>query len=117
GCTGDLAISLTRQAYRENVPIAAGTDMNMPWQEPFPALHKELEILQDEVGMSASDVIRAATATAARALNQHEEMGTIAPGKLANLVFVSKNPLEDVSNLRSVEFTVKRGVLYRRADY
>ncbi|HEX7116481.1 MAG TPA: amidohydrolase family protein [Steroidobacter sp.] len=117
GCSAEVAIKLTRQAYRENVQIAAGTDMLLPPQELYPALHMELEMLEDEAGMSALDVIKAATSTAARALGQHEQMGTIAAGKLANLVFVSKNPLEDVSNLRSVEFTVKRGVIYRRAEY
>ncbi len=116
-CTGEHAARLIAKAYREGVPISAGTDTFGSWQQRFPTLHDELETLADRVGMSNSDVIRAATAIAARALGQAHELGTIEPGKLANLVFVSKNPLEDVSNLRSVEFTVKRGVIYRRADY
>jgi imidazolonepropionase-like amidohydrolase len=44
-------------------------------------------------------------------------MGTIAAGKLANMVVLSANPLDDVRNMRSVEMTVKRGVQFRRADY
>ena len=48
---------------------------------------------------------------------RQNELGTIEPGKLADLVFVSRDPLQDVGNLRSVEFTVKRGVIYRRSDY
>ena len=50
-------------------------------------------------------------------IGQSAEMGTIAPGKLANLVFVAKNPLDDIGNLKSIAMTVKRGVLYRRSDY
>jgi imidazolonepropionase-like amidohydrolase len=44
-------------------------------------------------------------------------MGTIAPGKLANLVFVEGDPAADIKALRKVRFTVKRGVRYPRADY
>ena len=44
-------------------------------------------------------------------------MGTVAPGKLANLVFVTKDPLQDIGNLRRVALTVKRGVVYARAKY
>jgi imidazolonepropionase-like amidohydrolase len=44
-------------------------------------------------------------------------MGTIEPGKLANLMFVAKNPLDDIANLKTVTMTVKRGALYRRSDY
>ena len=44
-------------------------------------------------------------------------MGTLEPGKLANLVFTSKSPLTDVRAFRSVVLTVKRGALYWRRDY
>jgi len=44
-------------------------------------------------------------------------MGVIAPGKLANLVFVRDDPSIDVSNLRSVEFTVRRGEAFERSNY
>lgn len=115
-CTSDVSTKLAAQAHREGVLIAAGTDYETPWQEAYPALHKELETLS-KAGLSALDVIKAATSIAARTLGRQDEFGTIEPGKLANLVFVSRDPLQDIGNLRSVEFTVKRGVMYRRADY
>ena len=44
-------------------------------------------------------------------------MGTIAPGKLANLVFMTQDPLKDVRAFRSIVLTVKRGAQYWRKDY
>jgi imidazolonepropionase-like amidohydrolase len=116
-CSGDLAIRLTRQAYRAGVPISAGTDGDTPRTDPWPALYEELEILSERVGMGPMGAIRAATAVAARALGQEQEMGTIEAGKLANVMFVAANPLEDIDHLKTLKFTVKRGRRYDRADY
>ena len=63
------------------------------------------------------EVIRAATATAARALGQEKVMGTVEPGKLANLVVLAQDPLADIDHLRSVTETVKRGVRYPRSAF
>ena len=116
-CTSDISTKLVAQAHREGVLIATGTDYETPSQDAYPALHKELETLSSKAGLSASAAIQAATSIAARALGQQNELGTIERGKLADLVFVSRDPLQDVGNLRSVEFTVKRGVIYRRSEY
>ncbi len=116
-CPGGLAFRLINQAHREGVMISAGTDGDTDWNNPYPALHEELELLADRAKMPNMDVIRAATSVAARTLGQQDRMGTVEPGKLANLLFVRQNPLDDVSNLRSVAFTVQRGATYRREDY
>lgn len=116
-CPADIAYRLANQAWREGVMISAGTDGTTDRKDPYSALHEELELLSDKAGMPPMDVIRAATSIAARTIAQERDMGSIEPGKLANLVFVAKDPLQDVSNLRSVVFTVKRGVVYRREDY
>ena len=62
-------------------------------------------------------VIRAATVIGAKAMGAEADMGSIVPGKLANMVVLSANPLDDVRNMRSVTMTVKRGRVYPRADY
>lgn len=116
-CEGDLAFRLINEAWRRGVMISAGTDGDTVWDNPYPALHEELELLTDRAGLPPMEAIRAATAVAARAINQQDQMGTLEPGKLANLVFVRQDPLADVSNLRSVAFTVHRGVAYQREDY
>jgi imidazolonepropionase-like amidohydrolase len=53
----------------------------------------------------------------ARTLRREREMGSVAAGKLANLVVLDRNPLESLANMRSVVLTVKRGRDYPRADY
>jgi imidazolonepropionase-like amidohydrolase len=44
-------------------------------------------------------------------------MGTVAPGKLANLIVLAKNPLEDIGNVRSITLAIKRGREYPRSGY
>jgi imidazolonepropionase-like amidohydrolase len=116
-CTADLAARLTNQAWRAGVAITTGTDGYSPHTSLYPSLHEELELLVEKAGMPPGDVIRSATLIGARALGQERVMGTIAPGKLANMVIVARNPLEDIANMRSVVFTVKRGRRFDRADY
>ena len=67
--------------------------------------------------MTPADALRAATFIGARTIGQEKEMGTLEPGKLANFVVLAKDPLDNVSNLKTVTLTVKRGVRFRRADY
>lgn len=116
-CTDALSIAMARQAWLAGVRISAGTDGDTEASEPFPSLHEEIEMLVRDVGMSPLEAIRAATQHGAEALDHGGEMGTIAPGKLANLVFTRDDPSADIANLRSVELTVRRGLEFRRADY
>jgi hypothetical protein len=116
-CTLDLAARLTRQAWREGVTLSAGTDGFTEPRKPYPALHEELVLLAERVGMPPAQVIRAATLIGATTIGEQARMGTIAPGKLANMVVVEKDPLQDVKNLRTVMMTIKRGRRFDRADY
>ena len=116
-CSSKLAELLTGQAYRNGVLISAGTDSFAPWEEPYSALQGEIEILVRKVGMTPMDAIRSATLISAMSMGQQNEMGTLEPGKLANIVFLSANPLEDIGAVRRVVLTVKRGVEYPRKNY
>jgi len=116
-CTVDLAARLTNQAWRSGVTITTGTDGETPSEEQWPALFDEFELLHDKAGMPPAAVIAAATLSGAKAAGQEESMGTVEPGKLANMVVLTKNPLEDVKNLRGVVLTIKRGKQFPRADY
>ena len=115
-CNGALSAALTRQAWKAGVEIAAGTDWVAPWDDPWPTLFHELAALQ-KLGMPPSQVIRAATLSGARAAGQDADMGTVEPGKLANLIVLAADPTADVANLKSLELVVKRGRQYRRADF
>lgn len=115
-CPLDLAARLTLQAWRAGVPLSAGTDGFTPAQDPYPSLHEELDLLV-KAGLPPLAVIRAATQTGAEATGLGREMGTIEPGKLANMVFVTRDPAADIGNLRSVAFVLKRGRRFDRSAY
>lgn len=115
-CTVALAGRITNQAYRAGVPISSGTDGDTPLADAFPSLFDELELLHDVAQLPPMGVLKAATITAARAIAAERDMGSIETGKLANFVVLSKNPLQDVRNFRSVILTVKRGRQYPRRE-
>lgn len=115
-CSGPMSAALTRQAWRAGVAIAAGTDWVAPHDDPWPTLHHELHALAAS-GMPPLEVIRAATETAARAAGAGDEMGVVAPGKLANLIVTTADPSTDIENLKTLEGVVKRGREYSRADF
>ncbi len=75
------------------------------------ALHWEMWLLA-EGGMSNHRVLRTATINGARTLGVDGQIGTIAPGKLADLLVLNRNPLDDIRNSNSVRYTVANGRLY-----
>ncbi|HEX8678317.1 MAG TPA: amidohydrolase family protein, partial [Chthoniobacterales bacterium] len=116
-CTSALAELLSAQAHRHGVLISVGTDSFAERQDPYSAVQSEIEILVRKVGMTPMEALRSATIISAMTIGQEKEMGTVEPGKLANFVFLSSNPLEDIRAVRSVTLTVKRGVQYPRSRY
>ena len=115
-CTLALASKLLGQAYHAGVAISAGTDADTDWKEPLPALADEMGLLV-RAGMTPMDSIRAATSVAARTIGQQRDMGTLEPGKLANIAFLGKDPLADIANIKSVTLTVKRGKEFPRSAF
>jgi imidazolonepropionase-like amidohydrolase len=65
-------------------------------------------------GMTPVQAIRAATASAAALLDMQDKVGTIEAGKLADIVAVPGNPLQDVTLLEQVNFVMKGGVVYKK---
>ncbi|HMA17307.1 MAG TPA: amidohydrolase family protein, partial [Thermoanaerobaculia bacterium] len=91
--------------HRAGVPVALGTDM---WA--FPGLGVSIEMdLYVKAGLSSLDAIRAATQTAARSLAIEKDRGTLEPGKRADFIVLSANPLADVKNVRAIESVYKNG--------
>ena len=97
------------------VLLLAGTDVGVPWQVPGISLHVELERLV-EAGLSPLEALQTATLNPARVLKMTDSMGRIEPGKLADLVLLDANPLEDIRNTQKIRAVVADGLLYRRGD-
>ena len=76
--------------------------------------HREL-LLMVEARISPMEIIVAATSHGARALGRDSELGTIEPGKLADLVVLNADPLADIRNAHDVHIVIKGGRLIERS--
>lgn len=91
---------------RAKVPFLAGTDLGTRYVFPGSSLHDELQFLVD-AGLTPLEALRAATVNPARFLRTTDSLGTIEPGKIADLVLLDANPLADVRNVARI-----RGVMF-----
>jgi imidazolonepropionase-like amidohydrolase len=105
----EITKRITARAYKAGVTIDAGTDDN---QEDF--VHKEMELLVTDAGFSNIDAIVAATLNGATALHISDTQGTVTAGKIANLVVLNQNPLENMKNIESVFLILKNGAIYKK---
>jgi len=103
---------VVRAMSAANVNLLAGTDF-FGAHVPGAALHAELVLLQ-QAGVPAPVVLRMATVNPARYLGAADSLGTVAPGRVADLVVLRRNPLEDVGRIAEVEMVMTRGHLLRR---
>jgi len=103
-------LRMTKRMYDAGIPILAGTDAIAGIM-----LHRELE-LEVEAGIPPAKALQIATFNAARLLKQEKDLGSIAPGKRADLLLVEGNPAEHISDIRRCRLVVKNGVLYKSAD-
>lgn len=116
-CDDTIGGAITGQAYRAGVAIDAGTDNVADWTDPWPDLFHELSALSVKAGMPNGAILQSATLIGARAAGQERDMGSIEPGKLANMVVLARDPLIDLNNLKSIVMTIKRGRLFERSAF
>ncbi len=105
---------ITRDLRDAGVPILAGSDALAPGAFPGFGLHDELELLV-EAGLTAAEALRAATLEPARYLEATDSLGSVEPGKVADLVLLDANPLDDIRNTRRISAVIARGRLFDRA--
>jgi imidazolonepropionase-like amidohydrolase len=105
-----------RQFTDSGAVFGMGTDSGTPMNFHTEALWREIKAHVD-LGVSPIRAISAATRTGARALGRGQDLGTIEPGKLADIIVLKRNPLFDIQALADVEVVVKDGVVYdQRTD-
>ena len=103
-----------RKAYKSKIPIAMGTDAGTPFNCHGENL-KEMELLV-KAGMTPMEAIVATTKTASEVVGLEKKIGTLEKGKLADLVVVEGNPLEDIGLLQNKDkilVIMKEGFFYR----
>jgi imidazolonepropionase-like amidohydrolase len=110
-----LELANVRLFNEAGVLLLAGTDVGVPLQVPGISLHVELERLV-EAGLTPLEALQTATVNPARVLEMADSLGTVEPGKLADLVLLDANPLADISNTQRIRAVIADGRLYRRAD-
>jgi imidazolonepropionase-like amidohydrolase len=99
-------LEMVRALHDNGITIVAGTDAIAGF-----ALHRELE-LYGQAGLPPMDILRTATIVPARVMKRDKELGTVEPGKLADLILVDGRPDEKIGDIRRVVLTVKGGVVY-----
>ncbi|WP_412986402.1 amidohydrolase family protein [Pontimicrobium sp. IMCC45349] len=98
--------------HKNGVPLMAGSDTYGLFLPGF-SLHHELELIHDS-GLSNYETLKTATVVPARYLNTISQSGTVSEGKLADLVLLDKNPLDNISNTRTVSGVMIRGQWFNR---
>jgi predicted amidohydrolase YtcJ len=88
--------------------MGVGTDAASPLNMHTEAMWREMSALVDS-GMTPIQVISAATKTNAEILGQFDELGTIEPGKLADIIVIDGNPLANIDAMQHVDIVVKDG--------
>ena len=106
----DKELGIVGALHKAGVIILAGSDARIPGHE----FHRELELLV-KAGLTPMQAIQAATIVPARVMKMDGELGTIEAGKLADLVVVDGNPLENISSIRNVTTVMKDGRMYYAA--
>jgi imidazolonepropionase-like amidohydrolase len=95
--------------------IVVATDAGNPLTVHGPSIYWEMEAMQ-AAGMRPDEIIEAATLAGAKAMDIDDQTGTLAPGKLADLIVMANDPREDVTNFRSLTHVMRKGVLKRQAE-
>jgi imidazolonepropionase-like amidohydrolase len=103
-----------RRVRDAGIPIAMGTDAGNPLTLHGASVYREMDAMA-EAGMTPMEVLVSSTRTAARAMGR-ADLGTLEPGKIADLVVLDADPLANVGNLRSVRLVARGGEIWTREE-
>lgn len=103
-------VRMLKKMYDGGVQIVAGTDQANGY-----ALHRELEIY-NEAGIPAARVLQIATIDAATLMKQDKELGSITPGKIADIILVNGDPTIRIQDIRKIETVIQSGNVLRPAE-
>ena len=101
-----------RRAHQLKVPIAMGTDAGTPGNHHGDNAQEVVEMVT-RAGLAPADALTASTLNPAKLLRQADRLGSLEPGKCADVIAVSRDPLKDITVLNEVDFVMKDGLVYK----
>ena len=110
----EKTLQMVGSMHQAGVPIIAGTDVLNPFCLPGFSLHTELQLMV-KAGLSSAEALKTATINAAKFQNKTDTMGSIAVGKMGDVVLLNENPLSDIANSRKIDTVIFRGQVLDRA--
>jgi imidazolonepropionase-like amidohydrolase len=111
-----MEMAMTLAMHKAGVPFLAGTDTAAGvYVVPGFSLHEELELFV-QAGLTPMEALQTATSNPARFLGMEATMGSVAPGKIADLVLLNADPTVDIHNARKIESVVLAGKYFSRND-
>jgi hypothetical protein len=111
----DYLLHIVKALDDEGIKLVVGSDAGTLYLPPGTSTHRELELMV-QAGLTPEAVLKAGTINAAETLGIDDQFGTIEIGKVADLVLVDSNPLEDISALKNPKAVVKSGQWISEAD-
>jgi imidazolonepropionase-like amidohydrolase len=105
----DVAVAAFKRALAAGIPVGMATDAPVM---PHGLIAKEMAY-RAGLGETAMQAIVAATSLNAEILGMQDRIGSVAAGKLADLIAVNGNPLTEISALQTVRFVMKAGTVYK----
>lgn len=106
---------MVRQMNEAGIPLMVGTDLMCPGLVPGYSVHEEMVIWQ-EAGIPPADILRSATIVPVQFMGLGDRLGSIREGRVASMILVRGNPLEDVRNAQQIESVFLRGRYFSRED-
>jgi imidazolonepropionase-like amidohydrolase len=110
-----MNVQLVGAMNKAGVPLLAGTDELTPHVVPGFSLHEELRLLV-EAGLSPLAALQAATLNPAKYFGLTDSLGTVEEGKLADLLLLDANPLQDIANTKKITAVVANGRYFSRQE-
>src|SRR5207249_10190238 len=103
-----IALQNLRKVWDAGIPVVMGTDAGNIGTLHGPSVFREMEIMT-QAGLSPLQVLRSATSNGAKATGMERDIGTLAAGKLADLVILDADPLADVMDLSKIHRVIQDG--------
>ena len=101
--------------HEAGINIATGSDAGNIGTLHGASLHREFQAMA-EAGMQPLEIIVAATRNGAETLSDDPDFGTVEPGKRADLLILSANPLDDIANAQSIETVIRGGIAFAQGE-